>query len=46
MKPTFKNLTAYVLIGLTLIGLGAYGTILFTLFVLSKVIGYVEPLIK
>jgi hypothetical protein len=46
MKLTLKTLTAYVIIGLTLIGLGAYGTILFTLFVLSKVIGFVEPLIK
>jgi hypothetical protein len=46
MKLTLKTLTACVIIGLTLIGLGAYGTIMFTLFALSKVIGFVEHLIK
>jgi hypothetical protein len=46
MKTTLKTLTAYVIIGLVLIGIGAYGTIMLTLFALSKVIGYVEPLIK
>ena len=41
MKLTLKTLLIAALIGI-----GAYGTILLTLFVLSKVIGFVEPLIK
>jgi len=41
MKLTLKTLLIAALILI-----GAYGTIMFTLFALAKVIGYVEPLIK